>query len=72
MVEHVEEILEWFWKDNVKAKVMQPDGSYIPRITAEGEPPFDAQAEFLAEAQIRRKRRTMEVPESALKKPPGD
>jgi len=50
---------------------MQSDGSYIPRIT-EGEPPFDAQAEFLAEAQIRRKRRTMEVPESALKKPPGD
>jgi polyphosphate kinase len=71
MVEHVEEILEWFWKDNVKAKVMQPDGSYIPRIT-EGDPPFDAQAEFLAEAQLRRKRRTMEAPESALKKPPGD
>ena len=68
MLEHVEEILEWFWKDNVKAKVMQPDGNYIPRQIAEGETPFDAQAEFLADAQLRRKRHTMEVPESALKK----
>ena len=72
MVEHVEEILEWFWKDNVKAKVMQPDGTYIPRKIAEGELQFDAQAEFLADAQLRRKRRTMEAPEAAVKKPPGD
>jgi len=68
MLQHVEEILEWFWKDNVKSKVMQPDGNYIPRQIAEGEPPFDAQAEFLADAQLRRKRHTMEVPEAALKK----
>ena len=68
MLQHVEEILEWFWKDNVKAKVMQPDGNYIPRQIAEGETPFDAQAEFLADAQLRRKRHTMEVPEAALKK----
>ncbi|MFA7345081.1 MAG: polyphosphate kinase 1 [Terrimicrobiaceae bacterium] len=72
MVEHVEEILEWFWKDNVKAKVMQPDGNYAPRKIAEGTPPFDAQAEFLAEAQLRRKRRTMEIPETALKMPAKD
>ena len=68
MLEHVEEILEWFWKDNVKSKVMQPDGNYVPRKLAEGEAPFDAQAEFLADAQVRRKRHTMAVPEAALKK----
>lgn len=69
MVEHVEEILEWFWKDNIKAKVMQPDGSYAPRQIPEGEKPFDAQAEFLADAQLRRKRHIMEVPQAALGKP---
>ena len=72
MLEHVEEILEWFWKDNIKAKVMQPDGSYAPRKIAEGEAPFDAQAEFLADAQLRRKRHTMAVPEAALGKLPKD
>ena len=72
MLEHVEEILEWFWKDNVKSQVMQPDGNYIPRTIPEGEKPFDAQAEFLADAQIRRKRHTMEVPEAARKKLPKD
>ena len=72
MITHVEEILEWFWKDNVKAKVMQPDGTYAPRILAPGEQPFDAQAEFLADAQHRRKRHTMEVPDAALKKLPKD
>lgn len=55
MVSHVEEILDWFWRDNVKAQVMRPDGTYAFRVRAEGEPLFDAQAEFLAEAQRRRK-----------------
>ncbi|MFM8984284.1 MAG: RNA degradosome polyphosphate kinase, partial [Spartobacteria bacterium] len=55
MVKHVEEILAWFWRDNVKAQVMQPDGSYAFRQRAEGETPFDAQAEFLADSQRRRK-----------------
>jgi polyphosphate kinase len=55
MVKHVEEILEWFWRDNVKAQVMQLDGSYAFRQGAEGEPSFDAQAEFLADSQRRRK-----------------
>ncbi len=68
MLEHLEEILDWFWKDNVKAKVMQPDGSYLPRMTVEGELPFDAQAEFLAEAQNRRKRHTLAAQENVLKK----
>lgn len=72
MLAHVEEILDWFWKDNVKSKVMQPDGTYASRPIAEGEKPFDAQAEFLADAQLRRKRHTMENPEDALKKLPKD
>ncbi len=54
---HVEEILEWFWRDNVKAKVMQPDGTYSP--SKSGGAPFDAQAEFVADAQRRRKKKTV-------------
>ncbi len=61
MRDHVEEILNWFWRDNVKAKVMQPDGTYAPRPVAPGEPLFDAQAEFLADAQRRRRRRSVET-----------
>jgi polyphosphate kinase len=59
MKEHVDEILDWFWRDNVKAKVMQPDGVYKLRETNEA--PFDAQAEFVAEAQRRRKKRMAAV-----------
>ena len=59
MIEHMEEILEWFWRDNVKAQVMQPDGTYAFRKREEGEMPFDAQAEFLADAQRRRKKQTV-------------
>lgn len=62
MTEHVGEILDWFWRDNVKSQVMQPDGTYRFRPLAEGEEPFDAQAEFLADAQRRRKRHSIEKP----------
>jgi len=61
--EHVEEILESFWRDNLKAKVMQPDGVYKLRETNEA--PFDAQAEFIAEAQRRRKKRMAAVAAAA-------
>lgn len=57
--EHVEEILEWFWRDNAKAKVMQPDGTYKLRETTE--PLFNAQEEFIADAQRRRKKRVAAV-----------
>ena len=50
---HVQEIINWFWRDNVKARVLNADGLYLPR-PLEGEL-FNAQAEFLAEAQRRRK-----------------
>jgi polyphosphate kinase len=55
MRDHVEEILEWFWKDNVTARRMLPDGTYVPCRTDAS--PFDAQAEFLADAQRRRELR---------------
>jgi len=51
--EHIQEIIDWFWRDNVKARIMDENGLYHLR-SLEGEP-FDAQAEFLAEAQRRRK-----------------
>jgi polyphosphate kinase len=51
--EHIQEIIDWFWRDNVKARIMDENGLYHLR-PLEGEP-FDAQAEFLAEAQRRRK-----------------
>lgn len=60
MIRHADEILNWFWKDNVKAQVMQPDGIYKFRETAPGEERFDAQAEFLADSQKRRKSRPAE------------
>lgn len=50
---HVQEIIDWFWRDNVKARVMDDQGLYHLRPT-EGER-FNAQEEFLAEAQRRRK-----------------
>ena len=58
MKEHVQDIIDTFAKDNVKARILQPDGSYLP--VPAGEPVWDAQEEFLAEAARRRKRRAAE------------
>ena len=55
---HVQEIIDTFAKDNVKARILQPDGTYLP-APADG-PPWDAQEQFLAEAAKRRKRRAAE------------
>jgi polyphosphate kinase len=50
---HIQEIIDWFWKDNVKSQVMGPDGLYHPlEITGER---FNAQEEFVADSQRRRK-----------------
>ncbi|MBX9743024.1 MAG: polyphosphate kinase 1 [Chthoniobacterales bacterium] len=49
---HIEEILEWFWKDNVKARIMDQDGNYH-RLSSVSEP-FNAQQAFLEDAQRRR------------------
>jgi polyphosphate kinase len=51
--DHIQEIIDWFWKDNVKARVMDSDGLYHLRA-AEGER-FNAQEEFVADSQRRRK-----------------
>ena len=56
--EHVQEIIDTFAKDNVKTRILQPDGSYLPAPA--GQPVWDAQEEFLAEAARRRKRRAAE------------
>ncbi|MBE2179429.1 MAG: polyphosphate kinase 1 [Chthoniobacterales bacterium] len=52
--EHVQEIIDCFLRDNVKAKVLQPDGTSLPAPA--DAPPWDAQEEFLAEAARRRRR----------------
>jgi polyphosphate kinase len=41
------EIFEVYWRDTVKARVLQPDGRRIRRQPAEGETPFIAQNYFL-------------------------
>ncbi|MEO6845858.1 MAG: polyphosphate kinase 1 [Chthoniobacterales bacterium] len=53
MKNHLQEILNWYWQDNVKAKVMSQDGTYHKRVT--NEPPFDVQSQFVADAQHRRR-----------------
>jgi polyphosphate kinase len=58
MKKHVEEIIDTFRRDNVKARILQPDGTYLP-APREGEP-WDAQEHFLAEAARRRKRHAAE------------
>lgn len=55
MQAHLDEIMDWIWKDNVKAQVMDSNGLYHPVKRAEGEEPFDVQAEFVADAVKRRK-----------------
>jgi polyphosphate kinase len=55
MREHVEEILDWFWRDTVKARQMDSAGLYHPVLPEPGEEPFDSQVAFLEDAAKRRK-----------------
>jgi len=55
MREHIEEIISWFWKDNVKARVMDSNGLYHPLPLRPDAEAFDCHAAFLADAQSRRK-----------------
>ena len=57
MRDHLQEILDWFLRDNVKAQVMKTDGTYHFRERHFDEAKFDAQAEFLSDSQNRRKAR---------------
>jgi polyphosphate kinase len=43
--------LEAFFQDNVKARRLQPDGTYVRRRAGKGEEPFRAQLHLYAEAQ---------------------
>lgn len=49
---HVKEILDWFWKDNVKARVMDQAGHYHP--LPESKEYFNVQKAFLEDAHSRR------------------
>jgi polyphosphate kinase len=51
---HVQEIIDTFAKDNVKTRILQPDGTYLP-APHDGDP-WDAQEQFLADGARRRKR----------------
>jgi polyphosphate kinase len=42
------EIVPAYLKDNVKARILQPDGTYVRETVAEGETPFRVQERFLA------------------------
>lgn len=53
----IREMFQAMLKDNVKARVQQPDGTY--RIEESEEAPFDSQKAFFEEAY----RRTLEKPE---------
>ena len=47
------EILPSEFKDNVDARVLQPDGTYVPPARKDGEAAFSAQTFFMAAAERR-------------------
>jgi polyphosphate kinase len=47
----INEILGSEMKDNVDARMLQPDGTYIPVVRKEGDESFSAQRFFMAAAQ---------------------
>ncbi|MCH5201227.1 MAG: polyphosphate kinase 1, partial [Oscillospiraceae bacterium] len=51
------DIFNTMLKDNVKARVQQPDGSYIRKPRAEGEEPLDSQLYFYEQAYINAEKR---------------
>jgi len=58
MREHVDEILAWFWKDNVKARRMDSAGIFSRLVQEAGA--WNAQEEFLNDASRRKKRAVVE------------
>ncbi len=48
-----DEVLNTTWNDNVKAREMQPDGTYIKRTPGEGEAPLRSQTRFMEAARLR-------------------
>ena len=49
----IDEIIGSELKDNVDARVLQPDGTYIPVVRKEGEESFSEQRHFMSAAQKR-------------------
>lgn len=52
--DRVQEILEAHWRDNSKARTLQPDGTYV-KVGPNGAKPFNAQESFLSEVADARK-----------------
>ncbi len=44
------DVLEAYLRDNVKASVLQPEGNYVRRTPSKGEPPFNVQADLIKQA----------------------
>ena len=49
--QQLEEILDIMFRDNQKARIQQPDGSYVYRVQ-EGEEPLDSQQYFFQQAYL--------------------
>lgn len=47
LANHLCEIFEVYWKDNVKARILMPDGRRVKRSPSEGEDAINAQSYFL-------------------------
>lgn len=72
----MEEIIPTYLRDNQRARVLQPDGTYV-RASADGAPPHRSQVELLALAAAREKGVTAEgarpvLPEAISMLPTGD
>ena len=65
-----DEILDVYLRDNVKARFMQADGSYVHAYPAEGEEPLDSQAWFIEHAADR-PARSRQTGRRAKRRPTG-
>ena len=65
-----DEILDVYWRDNVKARFMQADGSYVHAHPAAGEEPLDSQAWFIEHAADRPSR-SRQTSRRAKRRPAG-
>ncbi|HUK77577.1 MAG TPA: hypothetical protein VL117_08260, partial [Thermoleophilia bacterium] len=66
-----DEILDVYWRDNVKARFMQADGTYVHAHPAEGEEALDSQAWFIEHAADR-PARSHQTGRRGKRRPSGD
>jgi polyphosphate kinase len=58
------EVLEGYLRDNVKARIMQPDGTYVRATVSKDEPALDSQKEFIDLASSRKREEAEDKGES--------